>query len=275
MSVAVACNLSDGLVLGVDSAVTVSCGQSTKIYDNAEKIFQLGNKRVGIAIYGLAGLGERSIGSFIREFESKDPAGVIARDCPMSEIAEALRLFFQEAYLRTVGAWLEGIKGKPFDQIPLMEKPLLGLVVGGYSSGAFSSEVWQILIPNNADPNSGVIMTAPGIFGLTWYATSTPIQRYMNGIDSDLLFELGEYIARVMGRQLSPAEQDDVNAIVKRHQYRYVYNSMPIQAGIQCVRFLVDLAINHFRFVEGDSIVGGTPKLGVVTYRGETFRLLD
>jgi hypothetical protein len=97
----------------------------------------------------------------------------------------------------------------------------------------------------------------------------------MNGIDSDLLFELGEYIARVMGRQLSPAEQDDVNAIVKRHQYRYVYNSMPIQAGIQCVRFLVDLAINHFRFVEGDSIVGGTPKLGVVTYRGETFRLLD
>lgn len=67
MSVAVTCNLSDGLILGVDSAVTISSGQGVnKVYESAEKIFQLGDKRVGIAIYGVAGLGERSIGSFSR-----------------------------------------------------------------------------------------------------------------------------------------------------------------------------------------------------------------
>ena len=103
MSVAVTCNLSDGLILGVDSAVTISSGQGvSKIYENAEKIFQLGGKRVGIAIYGLAGFGERSIGSFIREFESKDPKGVMGRDCEIAEITEALRLFFQDSYGKTI-----------------------------------------------------------------------------------------------------------------------------------------------------------------------------
>jgi hypothetical protein len=191
MSVAVSCNLSDGVIIGVDSAVTISFGQGvTKIYENAEKLFQLGDKRVGIAIYGLAGLGERGIGSFIREFESKDPNGVMERECSLSEITEALRVFFQDSYRRTVGSALERLKGKPFDSIPLLEKPLLGLIVGGFSSGAFLSEVWELLIPNHALPNEAHRIYGPGEFGVSWHATSTPIQRYLKGIDFTMMDEL-------------------------------------------------------------------------------------
>ena len=45
MSVAVTLTLSDGLIVGVDSAVTISFGPGkTNVYDNAEKIFQLGQQ---------------------------------------------------------------------------------------------------------------------------------------------------------------------------------------------------------------------------------------
>ena len=50
MSVAVTLTISDGFIVGVDSAVTVSFGPGmTNIYADAEKIFQLGEKRIGIA----------------------------------------------------------------------------------------------------------------------------------------------------------------------------------------------------------------------------------
>src|SRR5665213_3202490 len=101
MSVAVTLSLSDGLIVGVDSAVTISFGPGrTNVYEDAEKIFQLGEKRIGIAIFGLAGIGDRSIGSYIREFESKHADGLMQRDCAVEEIAEEFRGFFYEAYSR-------------------------------------------------------------------------------------------------------------------------------------------------------------------------------
>jgi hypothetical protein len=45
VSVAIACNLSDGVVLAVDSAVTVpdpTGAGVAKVYENAQKLFQLG-----------------------------------------------------------------------------------------------------------------------------------------------------------------------------------------------------------------------------------------
>ena len=69
MTVAVACNLAEGVVLGVDSAVTMSNQQKQviKTYEHAEKIFKLGEKPVGIATYGLGAIGNRIIGSYVRE----------------------------------------------------------------------------------------------------------------------------------------------------------------------------------------------------------------
>jgi len=65
MTVAVACNLAEGVVLGVDSAVTIhdSQGLVVKVYENAVKLFQLGEKPIGIAAFGIGALGNRIIGS--------------------------------------------------------------------------------------------------------------------------------------------------------------------------------------------------------------------
>ena len=79
VTIAVACNLADGVVMGVDSAITIhgivklpDGGQQSgimKVYNDAEKLFPLFDLPVGIASFGLAQLELRTIQSYVREFE--------------------------------------------------------------------------------------------------------------------------------------------------------------------------------------------------------------
>ena len=93
MTIAVACNLAEGVVLGVDSAVTLGDSVTVlKVYENAEKLFQLGKKPIGIATFGIAAIGARGIGSYIREFELLDPNSVVSQPSTVKDVVEALRL---------------------------------------------------------------------------------------------------------------------------------------------------------------------------------------
>lgn len=272
MSVAVLFNLSDGLVLAVDSAVTVFDGTGiAKVFEDSEKLFQLSGQRIGIATYGMAGLEGRTIGSYLREFETTGNNAAEVPTLPISEVVERLRVFFMNAYVR----FAEQFLGIPYDQIPDDRKGDFGLLVGGFSPSAFLSEAWEILIPWNSSPNSARQVFGPGQFGCAWFATSAPIHRYLKGIDRDLLLEWFDTVEKILGRPLTDQEATTFNDITSQHEYRLKTDSMPIQAGIDCARFLVSLVINHYRFASRDPIVGGKPKIGVVTYRAESFRLLD
>src|SRR5205814_2305946 len=100
MTVALTVNLSDGVVFGVDSAVTLpsSAGKETTVYDDSEKLFPLGRLSVGVATYGLGAMGARSIGSYLREYEVTDPQGLMAGDYTMPQLVESLRAFLLQAY---------------------------------------------------------------------------------------------------------------------------------------------------------------------------------
>lgn len=172
MSVAVLLNLSDGLILGVDSAVTIfGASGISKVFEDSDKLFQLGSLPVGIATYGVAGLEGRTIGSFISEFEKRsDLASLSLRD-----VAEELRKFFLTVYIRFV----ETIYSLPFAGIAPEKKGTLGLIVGGFSPNAFLSEAWHVIIPWHDQSQSAVNVYAPGNFGTAWFATSDQIQRYI------------------------------------------------------------------------------------------------
>lgn len=268
MSVAVLCNLSDGLIVGVDSAVTVADASGIrKVFDEGEKLFQLAAK-IGVATYGLGGLEGRSIGSFIREFELAHPN---IGELPIGEVVEQLRTFFMGVYVR----FAEGLFGMPFDQIPAEQKGVLGIIVGGFSPNEFLSEAWEIQIPLHATPNSARQVCARGTFLVAWFATFAPIERYLCGMDRDLLVETSNFIEGLLGR---PLTQEEINAYVPirdKYAYRIMLDSMPIQTGIEYVRFLVQLVIQHYHFTSTHPVVGGRAKLGVVTYKEENFRLLE
>jgi len=278
MSVAVACNLSDGVILGVDSAITVglpgSPGLAAKVYENADKLFQLGKRPIGVAVYGMASLGTRTVGSVLREFECCCEELLRSADS-VSDVVEGLRAFFLARYSEIIVPALEKVHGKPFADIPQDQRPVLGLVVGGFSEGRYLSEVWNITVPVHEKPGSAQQVREPGNFGSQWFALFGPIQRYIKGVDDALLAELARHFEQKLGRALDRAENAEIRSLVAKFEYKIPFPAMPLAEGIAHTRFLVELVINHHRFALGAPVVGGKARLGMVTYREAAFQLLD
>jgi hypothetical protein len=272
VSICVALNLSDGLVMAVDSATTMTdaSGTTTKVFIDADKIFQLGKLRVGIATYGVAALEGRTIGSFVREFVL-NPANGDLETLSVEQIVERLRRFFYDHYK----VFAESIYGLPFDQIPDASKGDLGLVVGGFSPGVFQSELWEIVIPKHEAPNSARCVWPAGTIGCAWFASAAPINRYINGYEWSLINKLEIFFKGLLGRDLTQDEVLQATAILNESQYPIKTGGMPIQSGIDCARFLVDFVLGHYRFAETHPIVGGKVKIGVIAYDHDSFRILE
>lgn len=277
MTVAVSCNLSDGVILGVDSAVTVPTEIGiAKVYENAEKLFQLGKLPIGIATYGLGVMGSRSLGSYIREYEVKDPDKIVEGEkqgsYTLEEVSESLRKFFKDVYDKEVTPLIEQQSGISIGDIPLEHLPAFGLVVAGFSAKQYLSEVWVLEVPHG---EKAVCQRPQGHFGTNWFATYGAIKRYVHGFEPVMINEVMAYTESILGRAYTEEEIDTVREIVGGYEYRIPFEAMPMREGIGHTRFLVELAINHHRFSEGAPVVGGKAKLGMVTYRGEHFQLLD
>lgn len=276
MTVAVACNLPDGVVLGVDSAVTLSNdkGEVVKTYEHAVKLLQLGEKPIGVATYGAGALGNRIIGSYMLEFEREDPKQVVTKNATVKDIVEQLRLFFLKRYRNTVVPEMEARTGKKFKNIPDKDRPVLGLAVGGFSAGAYLSEVWEIRIPFHEGVHSATLWCKEGEFRPVWFALNEPIFRYEKGYDRDLVGELKKYFAQLRGSPLTGAEDKAITDILDQYEYRIPFGGMPMEEGVAYVKFVVEMVINHHRFATGAPVVGGNAQIGLVTYKGEKFQIL-
>ena len=280
MSVVVSVNLADGVILGVDSAITlpgpppipgqplppnVMHGGVLKVYEGADKLFPLGNLPVGIATYGTAVVGNRTVGNYIRQFVAENPNRVVKPESTLRDIAEELHEFFSRLYKQIVVPVAEKYQGKPFDQIPVDSRPGFGFVIGGFSGGAYLSEVWQVLVPATNEPQ---ILRAQGDFSSNWFALYEPIDRYFKGFSRTLLAQLLEYFARLRGSAFSDAEQKEIADIITSHEFIIPTSAMPISVGIEFARFMVELVINHHRYAIGGPVVGGRARVGVVTDKG-------
>lgn len=276
MTVAVACNLAEGVVLGVDSAVTLTNDQGNvvKTYEHAVKLFQLGEKSIGVATFGMGALGKRIVGSYIREFQVEDPEHVVTNDATIKDVVEQLRIFFLQRYGDIAIPEVEARTGRRFSDIPDTDKPFLGLAVGGFSAGAYLSEVWEVRIPFNEAPYSAVLWCREGEFRPVWFALNDPIFRYHKGYDRNLVAELKNYFVQLRGAPLTDAEDGAITNILNRHEYPIPFGGMPMDEGVEYVKFVVEMVINHHRFAIGAPIVGGNAQVGKVTYKGEKFQIL-
>jgi len=276
MSVAVSCNLSDGVVLGVDSATTLLAPEGVvKVFENTEKLFQLGARPIGIATFGIGAFGARSIGSYVREFETVNPNDIVAEQNELKDVVEELRRFFMDVYDENIIRPFEKQKGQKFDSVPLTQQPGFGLVVGGFSVNQWLSEIWTVYLPRHATVGSAENTRKRGEFGTNWYASFNPIGRYIKGFDPQLLDEIGAYFEKLLGRELADVEKQEIVELVNKHEYPIPFAGMPMEEGVAHTRFLVELVINHHRYVAGAPIVGGKARIGKVTYKGEKFQILD
>lgn len=278
MTVAVTCNLSEGVVFVADSAVTIPTPNGTKVYESAEKLFQLGDRPIGVATYGLGALGARTIGSFIREFEVRERDGALrpGNVANVCDVVESLRAFFMNAYTTIVGPALEAVTQKKLAELDPAQLPALGLVVGGFSKDAYLSEVWNIVIPSHAAKGSAECVRGQGLFGSNWFASCEPIVRYVKGFDPALISEIVDYVLKARGNQpLNAQEAQDIAEMLAKREYVVPFVGMPLKEGVTYARFLAQLVVSHHQFSVGDRVVGGRLQTGTVMYRDGSFRLLD
>jgi hypothetical protein len=262
MTVAVACKLSDGVILGVDSAVsiTVPGKAGEKTFDNADKLARLSRRPVGVANYDLARLGNRSISNYLKEFEADDPEGTVSSRSSMSEVVEALRRFFLARYKENISAH---------------EGQVLGLIVGGFSHGQYLSEVRHILIPQHEEPGSAELVFGPDEFGVDSWGADEPIRRYLSGYDDNLVSELRSNFRDRVGYELPEEDWKSMfGDVLANHRKYNPYAHMPLREGIEYTRWLVELVINHYRFAEVSRLVGGEPRIGAATYAQGEFLML-
>ena len=154
------------------------------------------------------------------------------------------------------------------------EKPGLGLVVAGFSQGSFAPEVWNIVDPIHATPNSAILSIASGVLGSSWFASYVPIFRYIKGRDPVLVEAIFKKCEEFHGSAFTDEQRKTVNEIADKSEYQIVFNAMPIERGIEYVKFLVQLVISHHRFATGAPIAGGRPRVGLVTYKSDQFRII-
>lgn len=269
--------MSDGVILGVDSAVTVPSPTGVvKVYEEGEKLFQLGTRPIGVATYGLGGILTRTIGSYLREFEVTNPNNALSANNSLDVVVEELRSFFYRIYMATIAPAIATQLKIPVEKVPPDKLPIIGFVIGGFSSGSYLSEVWSFVIPTHSTPKSAIQNRKQGDFGTNWFAIYEPIQRYIKGYSQALLDGVvGFFVNRgATPSPLTPVEQKTLADIVAKHEYQIPYVAMPIRDGIEHVRFLVNMVINHYRFATGAPVVGGKVNIGLVTYKGEQFKIL-
>ena len=287
MSLVVAANFTDGVVLGTDSSVNLpgpptdyeatlppgieGFGSVLKVFEGRETLFPLGQRPIGVAIYGTPQIGNRSIESYLHEFVVSDPNGIITGESTVQMIADELRKFFTQLHEGIVIPFLENFRKKSYDQIPEHERPGFGFVLGGYSAKSYSGEIWQVYVPTFKEP---IQLRKPGDHSFNWIGSIDQINRYLKGYSEDMLVELRQYIVKAHPNLFSLEEQNEINAILTKSEYLIPTSVMPLAVGIEFVRFLIEFAINHHRFAMGPAFVAGRPKIGIVSYARKPFEIL-
>lgn len=259
MTVAIALQVHDGVVLASDSAMTLR--DTTKpgpdniinVYNNGNKIFNLHKGLpIGAVFYGDGSIGSSSIVTLVKDLRNRlmgedakhKDWNVNKKNYTVEGIAKKARQFlFEETF---VPLKLGGV-GVHF-----------GFIVAGYSSNAALSEIWTFQFVNGkcAPP---VLVQPQGACGV--YAGGDPevTMRLCDGVSMRLPEAL-----KAIG--IADSEIAAKEAVIKQTLSTVLVEApMPIQDAIDLAEFLVDTTATFTRFKRGAGTVGGPTESAAIT----------
>ena len=102
-----------------------------------------------------------------------------------------------------------------------------------------------------------------------------PILRYAIGYSQELLKDLHEHLQNHL--KLTTNQIGEIQEIFERQVYEPLEKNMSIEDGIEYTRFLVELAINRYKYYddEPDLKVGGKTIIGIAAANDKPFKILD
>jgi hypothetical protein len=269
MSICVLVKVGEGLVLATDSANSVAglpINQGVergplgivKVFYTGKKLFGLGDYPIGIMSWGAGSFRERTIASFIEEYENKITVQQVPKenkDIDVREIAQEIWEF------------LIAKSDDIFKKVPKEHRPRTGLAVCGYTKDNFFSEEYVMQIPTSKPARLRSDKKEVPNFGANWFGQTDAIIRFHHGRD-DRIFGILEK-SGVDGKTIEKIRDTLLNNI----QYRVLFSAMPLGDAIEYAKFLVQLTISRFRFVAGAEICGGKINVAKIT-RKEGFEFV-
>lgn len=225
MTIVVGVAAPDGMILAADSRTTYMVGERHRIAsDNAQKVFPICDT-IGVATYGDAGIGGRTIAGLMDEFVSTLDEGE-PRDA--AAIAAALGAFFDERYRAEAPpelvAELEAAQAAP-----------VGFLVAGYDDDGIG-RIREVAVPGPRVEDETEITTA--VRGVVWRGQTDVIRRMVYGFDADLFLQAGH---------------DMPEAIVEPLQSLAYELLFPItmQDAVDLAAFLISTTVGMQRFSDG------------------------
>ena len=254
MTIAISLKIGDGIILGADSAVMLAGpGQYPQnVYFNAEKIINLvKGLPLGAVTYGLGGFGGRSAARLAKDLrwrlsEPGHPWQVNPVDYTVEEVAERVKEFFyDELYL---DVYPEGGAETCF-----------GFLVAGYGPRSLEGEVWGFDVSEEG-VCSGPYNAIPQADGLLYRGEGEALHRLLRGW-SDRTLENLERLGLPQSVILQTIEA--AAPLWSAH--------MPLQDGIDLVRYLADVACGFVRYSDQLTTIAPPTDIAVITLH-EGFR---
>jgi len=260
MTIAISIKVHDGVVLAADSAATVistdQAGNATvlNVYNTANKVFNLyKGLPIGGLTWGAGAIGTASISTLTkdlrRRFMGGDPAfadwALDRTGYSLEAVASRTRQFLYEEHYEPTFA-------------EVAQKPVLGFLVAGYSSGQDLAEEWTLQMDSTGCP-APMRVRALEETGLTWSGEPEAVSRLVLGHGAGLpqvLTEIG-----VTADQI----QEVMRILHQRLQVPFAAAPMPIQDVIDLAEFLVHSTIMFSRFAPGAPTVGGPIEIAAIT----------
>jgi hypothetical protein len=224
----------DGLILATDS-MTQIYGQAPdepkpkflKGYENARKLFRVGDLPIGVMTYGLGNIGQRSIEGLMLEFS----ASILGNRKKMEAVAEALFDFIKAKYEEQGYA-----RGK--------NPPNLGFYVAGYSPNGHFPEEWEFLLPQDSSARQ---VRAAQDFGANWRGVDHPFTRLWKG-----------FALRIPNRLAQTGmKPKEINEIIGDLEAPALYDGMPVQDAVNFAAYILRVTIGYTEFSVGPSACGG------------------
>jgi hypothetical protein len=257
VTIAIALTIGDGVVLGADSAVTLvnAGGYLHNVYHNAEKIFSLvKGLPLGAVTYGLAGFDGRSHTRLAKDLrlrlsDPQDPWWVNPERYTVEQVANRVKEYFFDEHYRK--AYPEGGGGTAF-----------GFLIAGYAPGASHGEIWAFDV-DDAGMCSGPFTEINPEGVLLYRGEGEALHRLVRGWSYKTIHKL-------LARGASHEELFETLESVAPLWHA----AMPIQDGIDLVRYLVDVTIGFVRYMAEPTTVAPPTDVATITAH-EGFRWIS
>lgn len=293
MTIAVSIKVGEGLVLAADSTAShFSQGTLVQSYHHARKLLQLSDFPVGVMTYGLGNIAGRNLESLVAEFERGIGRVDTAGNYSVEQLSQRLHDFIlakydvtypapallppppaQDATAAASGAPPpdgaaapdagDGAAPAPAQPAANDDRPLLGVVVGGYSHNEFFPDSFQFAIPGMPVSEIWPDVAAHQLYGVRWWGQTAPIERIYLGCD------LSGFIEWFVDNGVSVADALAYYGQLRdRIMWPIIYEGMPIQDAIDLAVYLVNVTIGHSRFAVGPPVCGGPIDVATITSTG-------